>query len=160
MPRPFALAPAILAVGSVSIAASLMLPAGTRAPDASRLASKVVRWDEVPAERGPWGEIRRYFSGEGFGAKDLLAAIAVVKPGEALHEAHRHAEEEFLLITEGSGTWHLSGKEFPLKKGDVLYVEPWAMHGCRNTGKEPLTFFVARWSGKGIPAPPEPKEKD
>ena len=72
------------------------------------------------------------------------------------HRPHRHAEEEILVITEGSGTWRLDGKEFPLKKGDVLYVEPWVTHGCTNTGKEPMTFFVAKWNGMGIPLPPEP----
>ena len=45
----------------------------------------------------------------------------------------------------------------PLRKGDVLYVAPWVMHGEVNTGKEPLEFFVARWAGKGVPVPPDPQ---
>ena len=122
-----------------------------------RLATKIAGWDEAPVEKGPWGEIRKFFIGEGVTAKSLLAAVATVKPGEALHAAHDHAEEEFLFITEGSGTWSVAGKEHPLRKGDVLYVEPWVPHGCTNTGKEPLAFFVARWLGKGVPAPPQPK---
>jgi len=133
---------------------------GPSAPggEESRLRSKLIRWDEAQATQDSWGEFRRYFAGEGYGVKDVLAAFAVVKPGEALHKAHRHAEEEFLVITEGSGTWSIDGKDVPLKKGDVLYVEPWVSHGCTNTSKEPMTFFVARWSGKGVPAPPEPKQ--
>ena len=131
---------------------------GVSGGEESRLRSKLLRWDEAQVSQDSWGEFRRFFAGEGYGAKDLLAAFAVVKPGEALHKAHRHAEEEFLVITEGSGTWSIDGKELPLKKGDVLYVEPWVPHGCTNTSKEPMTFFVARWSGKGVTAPPEPKE--
>src|SRR5262249_54692794 len=125
----------------------------------SRLASKVLRWDEEQVSPDKWGELRRCFVGETQDLKDLLVAFAVVKPGEAVHPPHRHAEEEFLAITEGTGIWSLAGKEFPLKKGDVLYVEPWVMHGFTNTGKTPLTFFVVKYNGKGVTPPPEPAAK-
>jgi mannose-6-phosphate isomerase-like protein (cupin superfamily) len=115
-----------------------------------------MRWDEATPTLDKWGEMRKYMTGEAAGVKDLFTAVAVVKPGEALHKAHRHAEEEFLVITEGSGVWSLDGKDIPLKKGDLLYVEPWVMHGFTNTGSTPLTFFVAKWNGKGVPVPPEP----
>ncbi len=145
-------------LSSAATALALRAPGGSALAAAAeaRLPSKVLRWEEAEVTRDRWGEFRRFFAGEGAGVKDVLAAFAVVKPGEALHKAHRHAEEEFLVITEGSGTWSVAGKEFPLKKGDVLYVEPWVMHGSTNTGKEPLTFFVAKWNGKGVPVPPEP----
>jgi mannose-6-phosphate isomerase-like protein (cupin superfamily) len=120
------------------------------------LRSQVVTWDRAPSQVGPWGEMRRYFQGETYNTTSLLAAVAVIKPGESLHPAHRHAEEEFLMITEGSGKWHLDGKEFAAGKGDVLYVAPWVMHGVVNTGSAPLTFFVVRYNGKGIKPPAAP----
>lgn len=120
------------------------------------LKSQVVSWDDAQSSTGEWGEMRSHFHGETFGTTDVLAALAVIKPGQALHPAHRHVEEEYLLVTEGSGVWHLDGKEFPAKKGDVLYIEPWVMHGLINTGTEPLTFFVVKWNSKGVPLPPEP----
>jgi mannose-6-phosphate isomerase-like protein (cupin superfamily) len=155
--------PVIGAALGVALLAVTFVPAppgGEAPPPAApkRLATKVLRRDEATASRDAWGEFRRYFDGEGATAKDLLAGVAAVKPGQALHEAHRHAEEEFLYIVEGSGTWSVEGKDLPLKKGDVLYVEPWAMHGCRNTGQEEMVFFVARWLGKGVPRPPEPTD--
>jgi mannose-6-phosphate isomerase-like protein (cupin superfamily) len=100
--------------------------------------------------------MRTYFRGETRGTTNAFVAIAVVRPGQAVHPAHRHAEEEYLVITEGSGRWHLDGKEFPATKGDVLYASPWIMHGLVNTGDTPLTFFVAKWSSKGVAAPPAP----
>ncbi|MEW6236022.1 MAG: cupin domain-containing protein [Candidatus Omnitrophota bacterium] len=120
------------------------------------LRSKVVSWEEAGSNTGDWGEMRYFFEGDSFGAEKVLAAFAVIKPHQSLHPAHRHEEEEFLVLTEGSGMWHLNGKEFPAKKGDVLYVEPWAMHGLVNNSGEPLTFFVARWKSKGVASPPEP----
>ena len=72
----------------------------------------------------------------------LLVATAVVQPGKAVHRAHRHAPEEYLVVTEGTGVWHLDGKEFPAKPNDVLYVEPWVYHGLTNTGEKPLTLTI------------------
>lgn len=117
----------------------------------------LVRWEESSANSNDWGEMRTYFRGETHGTVDMLSAFAVIKPGEAAHPAHRHAAEEFLVITEGSGTWSLQGKKMPAKKGDVIYTEPWAWHGLVNTGDEPLTFYVVKWTSKGVEVPKEPE---
>jgi len=85
--------------------------------------------------------------------------VAVVEPGKAVHKSHRHAEEEYLVLVEGSGTWSLAGKESPAHRGDVLFVEPWVYHGLKNTGEKPLIFLVVRYSAKGVPVPPRPDNK-
>ncbi len=121
-----------------------------------RLTSKIMSWDQARSHSDTWGEMRTYFTGESYGATNIFTAVAVVKPGESVHPAHRHGEEEFLVIGEGTGTWRLNGKESPAKRGDVLYAEPWAFHGLVNTGTEPLTFFVVRWSNPLIPPPAAP----
>ncbi len=120
------------------------------------LRTGVMTWDQASSNAAKWGEMRTYFTGQTFGTTNMLTAIAVIKPGESVHPAHRHADEEFLVVQEGEGQWHVHGKEFPAKKGDVLYVEPWVFHGLVNTGKEPLTFFVVRWSNQGVKPPPAP----
>lgn len=122
----------------------------------SGLRSGVMPWAEAKSHRDNWGEMRTYFTGETYGTTNMFTAIAVVKPGQAVHPAHRHAEEEFLVLTDGSGMWHLAGKEFPATKGDVMYVEPWVFHGLVNTSTVPLTFFVVRWNNLHVPPPPAP----
>jgi mannose-6-phosphate isomerase-like protein (cupin superfamily) len=123
------------------------------------LRSRVISWKDAAPNKGDWGEMRTYFHGQTLGTKDAFSAIAVVQPGKAVHRAHRHVEEEYLIVTEGSGTWSLDGKEFPAKKGDVLYVEPWVYHGLTNTGKEPLTFVVIKYNGKDARLPPRPDSR-
>ena len=123
------------------------------------LKSQVVRWDEAPSHQAEWGEMRRYFQGQTFGTKDMLTAVAVVAPGKAVHRAHRHAQEEYLVVVEGSGTWHLDGKELPAQRGDALYVQPWVYHGLTNTGDEPLIFLVVRYNAKGVDVPPPPDDR-
>jgi mannose-6-phosphate isomerase-like protein (cupin superfamily) len=36
----------------------------------------------------------------------------------------------------------------PAKAGDVLYAAPWTMHGIKNSGDEPLLYYMVKWSGK------------
>ena len=121
--------------------------------------SAIVRWDEAKANRADWGEMRRYFTADTAATTSVLVAAAVIEPGKAVHRAHRHAEEEYLALVEGTGTWSLDCKEYPAKKGDVLYAEPWAYHGLTNTGSEKLVFFVVRYSGKGVQPPPRPDNR-
>jgi mannose-6-phosphate isomerase-like protein (cupin superfamily) len=134
--------------------------AAEKKPVATRPAapgpSAVVRWEDAVPHSGKWGEMRTYFRGDSFATRDVLTAVAVVAPGQAVHAAHRHAEEEYLVLTEGAGQWHLDGREFPARKGDILYVAPWVFHGLRNTGHEPLTFVVVRYNPKGVAPPPRP----
>jgi mannose-6-phosphate isomerase-like protein (cupin superfamily) len=133
----------------------------TNAPDPKppRLASQVVGWADANSHVADWGEMRRYFTGESFGTKNVLVAVAVVQPGKAVHRAHRHGPEEYLLLVEGVGTWSLDGKEFPAKRGDILYVHPWIYHGLTNTSEKPLTFAVIRYNSKGIEIPPRPDDR-
>jgi mannose-6-phosphate isomerase-like protein (cupin superfamily) len=128
-------------------------------PAAPPLKSQVVRWEQAKSNTGDWGEMRRYFTGQTFATKDVLAAVAVVEPGKAVHKAHRHAEEEYLGIVEGSGVWSVDGKEVPAQRGDMLYAEPWVYHGLTNTGDKPLIFFVVRYNGKGVAVPPKPDDR-
>jgi mannose-6-phosphate isomerase-like protein (cupin superfamily) len=133
--------------------------AGADKPERAAQKSNVLTHETTEAKKADWGEIRPYFTGESAGTKDVFTAAVTVEPGKAVHGAHRHAEEEYMYVIEGSGTWHLDGKEFPAKEGDLMYVEPWKFHGITNTGKKPLRFFVVKYSAKGLKTPPRPDDR-
>jgi hypothetical protein len=82
----------------------------------------------------------------------MVVLVVALKPGQAPHPPHRHAEEEFMILAEGTGTWHLDGKELPARKGDVVYAAPWTMHGLKNTGDAPLTYYMVKWNNEGAKA--------
>ena len=151
----------LLALGSLGLAAAWCLMPSLDAAEKppALLKSKVVGWEEARKHEADWGQMRFYFTGETAGTRNVLTAVAVVEPGKAVHKSHRHAEEEYLVLVEGSGTWSLAGKESPAKRGDVLFVEPWVYHGLKNTGEKPLIFLVVRYTAKGVPVPPRPDNK-
>jgi mannose-6-phosphate isomerase-like protein (cupin superfamily) len=128
-------------------------------PAPKPLKSGIIRFEDAKAQQADWGQMRRYFTGETAGTKDVLTAVAIVKPGKAVHRAHRHAEEEYLILAAGSGTWSLDGRQFPAKQGDILYAEPWVYHGLTNTGTDPMIFVVVRFNSKGVKVPPRPDNR-
>lgn len=120
------------------------------------LASAVVSADVARTETFAWGTLITYFSDETYGTKDALAAVAIINPGMQIHPPHEHAEEEYLMVLEGNGVWHLQGRDFPAKQGDMLYASPWDVHGIKNSGDTPLKFVVWKWNNKGTDVPEKP----
>jgi mannose-6-phosphate isomerase-like protein (cupin superfamily) len=147
--------------GLIAFVASFSFAAGVgveRKSATKDLESRIYAKEDARLSSGDWGSIRLYTE-DGtptFGTSSMLTAQLEFVPGKQLHPPHQHAEEEFQYIIEGSGTWSLNGKEFPAKKGDLMYSRPWDMHGVLNSSSEPLRFFVFKWNSKGFaPAPPQ-----
>jgi quercetin dioxygenase-like cupin family protein len=159
--RGFAPRLAWLSAGAVAgLVAGLAVPAlHAQTPAKGPISSARVSWADAPATKADWGELRALFEGETYGLGGALAAVAVLKPGQQIHPPHQHADEEFLIVTDGSGRWHLDGKEFAAAKGDAIYAAPWVVHGITNTGGAPLTFVVFKWNAKGV-KPPAPARTD
>lgn len=124
------------------------------------IPSKVIAQQEALKEAVEWGTFYTYHQGETYGTKDVLTGVAVIKPGWEIHPPHQHAEEEYLMVTDGQGTWHLNGEEFEAKVGDMLYAAPWDVHGIKNTGDRPLTFVVWKWNNKGVAELAAPSEQE
>lgn len=120
-------------------------------------ASAIVSQQEAQRQDFDWGTLYTYFNSATYGTKDGLAAVAVIRPGWEIHPPHQHAEEEYLMVVEGSGTWHLNGQERDAKPGDMQYAAPWDVHGVKNTGNTPLRFVVWKWNNKGVAPPAHPK---
>jgi mannose-6-phosphate isomerase-like protein (cupin superfamily) len=153
------LASIALVAAGFTIARLFPPPLAAQALPARPLVSALVRVEDAVPTRGEWGEWRRYFRGDTHGTKDMVVLVVTLKPGQAPHPPHRHAEEEFMILAEGTGTWHLDGKDLPARKGDVVYAAPWTMHGLKNTGEAPLTYYMVKWDNKGVKAPEKPAEK-
>jgi quercetin dioxygenase-like cupin family protein len=145
----------LVAAGFVS--ARFVSPPVAAQPSAKKpIATAMVRAEDAAPTRGEWGEWRRYFRGDTYGTQDMVVLAVTLKPGQAPHPPHRHAEEECMILAEGSGTWYLDGKEIVARKGDVVYAAPWSMHGLKNTDEAPLTYYMVKWNSKGVPAAAKP----
>ena len=127
--------------------------AAAEGPIKTTIASK----DGTERVKNPWGNLRKYHTGETYGVKDLLVAELQLEPGKMIHAAHQHPEEEFLILTKGKGTWILNGEEKPAEKGDVVYVAPWDMHTFRAAENKKMEVIVLKWGYKGLENPAKPE---
>ena len=86
------------------------------------------------------------------GPTDQLAAMClgtvVLEPGTSPHPPHLHPEEEFITITEGTGEIEVNGTVTQAGPGAVMYCGGNVLHGIRNTGSTPMTFYFSKWLGK------------
>lgn len=99
-----------------------------------------------------WGQLYLYTTEltNTYGIENVSSGIVEIKSGYENHPPHQHAEEEFLILLEGSGTWSINGEKSAAHAGDLMYARPWDRHGLKNTGDVPLKFYFIKWNGKGV----------
>ena len=122
-------------------AALPFVPAAVAAklPDATRSAG------EAKVTKEPFGELRIYFDGPTDYLKQMTAGSLRLNAGASPHPPHTHPEEEFMVITEGSGEIVVDGKTTKVSAGSMMYCAANKSHGIVNTGKTPLMFFFYKW---------------
>jgi mannose-6-phosphate isomerase-like protein (cupin superfamily) len=103
--------------------------------------------DEKKAKltREPFGDLRIYFEGATAQVKSMTAGSLLLKAGMTPHPPHEHPEEEFMVVTEGTGEISLDGKVTLAGPGSIMYCGAGRLHGITNTGKTPLLFYFFKW---------------
>ncbi|MEW5799921.1 MAG: cupin domain-containing protein [Bacteroidota bacterium] len=70
--------------------------------------------------------------------------LSVVRPLEATHAPHSHAEDEFFFVLEGRAEFYLDGKKKTVGPYTSLYCPPNIEHGIRNVGDSALRYLVIK----------------
>ncbi len=80
--------------------------------------------------------------------KDFLdgrtVKMSVVKPHDATHPPHRHAEDEIFFLLEGNVEVYLNGEKMALQPYASFYCPPNSEHGIRNIGDTELKYLVIK----------------
>src|SRR5207237_10737327 len=99
----------------------------------SRLPDTIVTAKSSKLTRESFGDLRIFFEGPTEYIKSMTAGSLALKPGMSPHPPHQHPEEEFMVITEGTGEISIDGKVTPVAPGAMMYVSPNRLHGIVNT---------------------------
>jgi quercetin dioxygenase-like cupin family protein len=70
--------------------------------------------------------------------------MSVVKPHEATHPPHKHAEDEFFFVLEGKAEFYLDGKTKVAEPYASFYCPSNSEHGIRNAGDTILKYLVIK----------------
>lgn len=70
--------------------------------------------------------------------------LSAVAPGMATHPPHKHEEDEFFFVLEGTAEFFLNGKTVKAEPYTTLYCPSWSMHGIKNVGETELKYLVIK----------------
>jgi len=70
--------------------------------------------------------------------------LSVVAPHSATHPPHKHSEDEFFFVLEGTAEFYLNGETKVGKAYSSFYCPPNSMHGIRNIGDTELKYLVIK----------------
>ena len=80
---------------------------------------------DVKIQKNPFGELRIYFDGPTDQLRSMTAGSLLLNAGATPHPPHSHPEEEFMVITEGSGELFCDGKTVNVTGGmQTIRVSP------------------------------------
>jgi mannose-6-phosphate isomerase-like protein (cupin superfamily) len=93
-----------------------------------------------------------YYNGPTDQLSGVSAGACVLEPGMSPHPPHRHPEEEFLIVGQGTGEIECDGKITKVGSGAMMYCAANTLHGITNTGAVPMTFYWSKWMAKAFSA--------
>lgn len=118
------------------------------------LRSQVFEWTKLPVQTTKNGERRAIFAAPTVTCEKLSCHATTVKGGEAAHGAHRHLDEEVVLVKEGTIEVDMNGTKHRGGPGSVFFFASNEEHGLRNAGDTPLTYHVIRVISAATPKAP------
>ena len=68
--------------------------------------------------------------------------VTTLNEGLQSHDPHTHAAEEIILIIDNQAEMQIGDRFLKGKAGDVYYVGSNVLHGIRNDGTVPCTYFA------------------
>ena len=111
----------------------------------SRLPNTTLDASRAKLTREPFGDLRIYFEGPTEQLKMMTAGSLLLNAGMTPHAPHQHPEEEFMVITQGTGEITVEGKMTKVAPGTMMYCAAGKLHGIVNTGTTPLLFYFYKW---------------
>lgn len=70
--------------------------------------------------------------------------MSVVAPNKSTHAPHKHIEDEFFFVLEGTAEFYLDGKVHTAGPYTSFYCPSNAMHGISNAGDTELKYLVIK----------------
>src|SRR5262245_27031404 len=117
----------------------------SRAAPTAPMRSRVFDWAQLKPEASKTGERREVFDAPTATLDRFASHITTLNPGQAPHPAHKHPEEELMIVRQGTLEVTLNGQPTRVETGGMIFCASNEMHGLRNVGTIPAIYYVIKW---------------
>jgi XRE family transcriptional regulator, regulator of sulfur utilization len=138
----------LVAAVSISVtAAGIALAQTTTKPV---MHSCFVNWADLKATPTKTGEKRQVFDAPTPTLANLEFHISTLNPGESPHAPHRHADEEIMILTEGTVAAIQGDKTNTVHTGGIIFEASNELHGLINIGTNRATYYVVKYDPRDL----------
>jgi quercetin dioxygenase-like cupin family protein len=134
-----------IVVGVVAASTAIAAIAWAQSPAAKLLPSSNFEWAELDVVPSATGEKRSVFSAKTATLDQLAVHVTTINPGERAHDPHRHWEEELIIVKAGTVESMQNGEITRLGPGSVVFEASNDLHGLKNVGDTPASYYVVKW---------------
>lgn len=114
------------------------------------LGSMAYDWEKLVVKPSAVGASRKVCQAPTATLDELECHITTLNKGFAAHPPHRHADEELLIVKEGTVEALVAGEWVKLGPGSVIFQAANIDHAIRNAGETPATYHVIKWNSPGM----------
>jgi XRE family transcriptional regulator, regulator of sulfur utilization len=143
-------------VAAVSILATAAVVAFAQSAAKPLMHSSVFNWSSLKVEPTKTGERRQVFNAPTATLENFECHITTLNPGESPHLAHRHPDEELMIVKEGTLEAVQNDQTNRVEAGGIIFEASNELHGLRNIGTNRATYFVLKFYPHDL-AKPKPQ---
>jgi quercetin dioxygenase-like cupin family protein len=108
------------------------------------MRSGVFQWRDMKVQPSNIGAVRGVFDDPTATFAELSCHITTLDPGKEPHPAHRHPEEELIIVKEGTLEVVQNSVTNQVETGGMIFCASNELHGWRNTSTNPVTYYVLK----------------
>src|SRR4051812_11254386 len=107
-----------------------------------KISSAVWDWNKLPVKTNAKGARRDVADAPTATLARFESHVTTLNPGQDSHPPHKHAQEEFIILKDGSVDVHINGKTTHATTGSILFFASNDLHNVTNVGDKPATYLV------------------
>jgi len=154
VPHP-AMMPRSLSAVIVLLGLSTMTVPAEDSPPPATLVSTVWDWDAMTEKLTPVGRRRDVHDGPTATLERFECHVSTLLPGRTSHAPHQHAQEEFIILQEGTLDVGINGVVRRVGPGSMFFFASNDWHNVNSVGDTAATYLVfnlATAATRAVPA--------
>ena len=122
------------------------------------MRSRVFQWRDMKSKPSNIGVFRDVFDDPTATLDKFSCHVTTLNPGKEPHPAHRHWEEELIIVKEGTLEVVQNSVTNQVEAGGMIFCASNELHGWRNTSTNPVTYYVLKVYPRDLKKTGRPEE--